>query len=77
MFRSMADYKAAIDKARPSLNVAALIGHSALRHEVLADWRRPATEDEREQMQSLIREAMQAGAIGYVFGNVLPNSVCR
>jgi len=67
-FRSMADYKAAIDKARPSLNVAALIGHSALRHEVLADWRRPATEDEREQMQSLIREAMQAGAIGMSSG---------
>jgi N-acyl-D-amino-acid deacylase len=35
---------------------------------VLADWRRPATEDEREQMQSLIREAMQAGAIGMSSG---------
>ncbi|MFM7501987.1 MAG: amidohydrolase family protein, partial [Betaproteobacteria bacterium] len=51
-FRSMASYKEAIDQARPSLNVAALIGHSALRHEVLEDWRRAATEDEREQMQS-------------------------
>ena len=48
-------------------NVAAFVGHSSVRTYVLGDDapRRAATADEVRQMCAIVREAMDAGAIGF------------
>lgn len=48
------------------VNVGTLIGHSAVRHYVMGDdcQGRAATPEEIEAMRSIVREAMQAGALG-------------
>jgi len=48
------------------VNVGNLIGHTAVRHYVMGDecQKRTATDDEIRQMQDLVREGMQAGALG-------------
>ena len=55
-----------LERGNPSLNVAALLGHSALRQWVLGTdaQRRAATPAEVLTMAGLVREAMAAGAIG-------------
>jgi N-acyl-D-aspartate/D-glutamate deacylase len=57
-----------LDHIRPGLgiNVAALIGHSAVRYYVMgaASQEREATDDEIQQMCDLVEEAMAAGALG-------------
>jgi N-acyl-D-aspartate/D-glutamate deacylase len=48
------------------VNVGNLIGHTAVRYYVMGDdcQKRTATDDEIRQMQGLVREGMQAGALG-------------
>ena len=57
-----------LDFIRPNLgiNVAALIGHSALRYYVMGaeSQERAATQEEIDQMCALVEEAMAAGAVG-------------
>lgn len=64
----MADYAKAVDAAQPAVNVAALMGHTALRMRHLADLRQPATAAEREAMAQAMQEAMDAGALGLSSG---------
>ncbi len=64
----MADYARAVDAARPAVNVAALMGHTALRMRHLADLRQPANEAERAAMAQAMQEAMDAGALGLSSG---------
>ncbi|MFA9452635.1 MAG: amidohydrolase family protein [Candidatus Aminicenantaceae bacterium] len=50
-------------------NVILLIGHNAVRRQVMrGDWERPATEEEIQNMRILIRQAMQDGAYGLSSG---------
>ncbi|OYQ39751.1 D-aminoacylase [Rhodoferax sp. TH121] len=65
---SMAEYAAAVDAARPAVNVAALMGHTALRMRHMADLRQPANAQEREAMAADMQEAMAAGALGLSSG---------
>src|SRR6201982_1703421 len=48
------------------VNVGNLIGHTAVRYYVMGDAckKRTATDDEIKQMQGLVRDGMQAGALG-------------
>jgi N-acyl-D-aspartate/D-glutamate deacylase len=48
------------------VNIGNLIGHTAVRHYVMGDdcQKRTATDDEIHQMQGLVRDGMQAGALG-------------
>src|SRR5436305_10229631 len=48
------------------VNVGNLIGHTAVRYYVMGDecQKRTATDDEIKEMQDLVREGMQAGALG-------------
>src|SRR5262249_52240460 len=48
------------------VNVGNLIGHTAVRYYVMGDdcQKRTATDDEIRQMQALVRDGMQAGALG-------------
>ena len=52
---------------RAGINVACLVGHSAIRQYVMGDEAsdRPATADEIERMRRLLRESLEAGAIGF------------
>ncbi|OZI19924.1 D-aminoacylase [Bordetella genomosp. 9] len=63
-----ADYTAAVDRARPSVNVAALIGHTALRNNHMDRLDRVATATEIDAMRAQLRDALAHGAIGLSTG---------
>jgi N-acyl-D-aspartate/D-glutamate deacylase len=65
-WESFPEYVDAVERARPAINAAAFIGHSAVRFFVMGDAavERAATPDELTQMQALVRQAMDAGAVG-------------
>jgi len=64
-FQTFPEYLATIEGRAKRLNVGAFIGHSPLRLYVLGGAERPATADEIETMRALLREAIEAGAIGF------------
>ena len=55
-------------KTPQGANIASFVGHSAIRKAVMGMDVRPATEEELEQMKDLLRDAMDAGAMGISFG---------
>jgi N-acyl-D-amino-acid deacylase len=65
-FETFAEYLAFLGKRGSAVNLAAYVGHSSLRTWVMgADAnRREATSDEMASMAALVREAMDAGAVG-------------
>lgn len=67
-YRTMADYREAIDRAAASVNVAQLIGHGTLRAAFVEDIARPANEHELNEMCEAIKEAMDAGCLGLSAG---------
>jgi N-acyl-D-amino-acid deacylase len=67
-FPDFASYAAAVRTARPSVNVAALVGHTALRSNHLDRLDRPASAAEIQAMQTQLREALAAGALGLSTG---------
>jgi N-acyl-D-amino-acid deacylase len=64
---SFPEYLDALARMQPSLNVGAMIGHSAVRYFVLDDaaTERAATSDEVARMRALVADAMRAGALGF------------
>lgn len=67
-FGSFGDYADAVDAGHPCVNVAALLGHTALRIKHMEDLGRTATVAERDAMLADVREAMLAGALGLSSG---------
>jgi len=65
---TMAAYAQAVQATRPGVNVAALLGHTALRMRHMADLDRPATDAENAAMATDMQEAMDAGALGLSSG---------
>jgi N-acyl-D-amino-acid deacylase len=64
-FQTYPEYLSAIGQRPKRLNVGAFVGHSALRLFVLGGEERPATSDEVETMRRILREAVDAGAMGF------------
>jgi N-acyl-D-aspartate/D-glutamate deacylase len=64
-FESFPEYLRAIDQRPKRLNVGAFVGHSPLRLYVVGTGERPATGGEIAAMRRIVREAMEAGAIGF------------
>ncbi|MDP1750763.1 MAG: amidohydrolase family protein [Reyranella sp.] len=66
-FETFPQYLDAVEKRGSAINVAALFGHTPLRMYVMgeASTERAATADEIGAMKKLMREAMEAGAIGF------------
>ena len=66
-FESVPQYLDMLERLGSALNIAAFAGHSSIRTYVMGDaaTRRAATADEVSQMSSLVKEAMQAGVIGF------------
>ncbi len=67
-FGSMAGYLAAVETARPSVNVAALVGHGTLRVGRMDDVDRSATAVEIADMRDKLAASLAAGAIGLSTG---------
>jgi N-acyl-D-amino-acid deacylase len=67
-YRTFADYRAAIDIARPAVNVAALVGHTGLRSNHMDRLDREATSIEVRAMCEQLEEALDAGALGLSTG---------
>ncbi len=63
---SFEDYLKRLD-GNVGVNVAAMVGHCALRRTVMKDdaVKREATENEIEKMQKLLGEALEAGGLGF------------
>jgi N-acyl-D-amino-acid deacylase len=66
-WRTIDEYLARFDR-RVAINVAYLIPNGNLRMEVMGLDRRPARDDELRAMKKLVREGMDAGAIGLSTG---------
>ncbi len=69
-WQGFADFLDAVDAARPACNVAALVGHGAVRLEVLGEERRAPDTAELARMRSLVADAIDGGAIGLSTGLV-------
>ena len=66
-FETFREYLDALDRLPLWVNVAPLIGHSAVRQFVMGEaaWTREATDDELARMGEEVRRAMADGAIGF------------
>ncbi|MFW0758247.1 N-acyl-D-amino-acid deacylase family protein [Pseudomonas sp. H11T01] len=76
VYPSFSDYRAAVEAANPTLNVAALVGHTALRSNHLDDLYRTATPREIRAMREQLRESLEAGALGLSTGLAYASAFC-
>ncbi|WP_197279059.1 MULTISPECIES: N-acyl-D-amino-acid deacylase family protein [Pseudoalteromonas] len=75
-FAQMRDYINAFNRKKANVNVAALVGHTTLRNNVMTDLLRPATADEITAMQLQLDEAIAQGALGLSTGLAYRNAHC-
>ncbi|HKA45156.1 MAG TPA: amidohydrolase family protein [Burkholderiales bacterium] len=66
-FETFPEYLAQLKRRGCAVNIAAYVGHSSVRTWVMGEdaSRRAATDAEIGEMQAIVREAMQAGAVGF------------
>ncbi|MEN3307159.1 MAG: N-acyl-D-amino-acid deacylase [Micromonosporaceae bacterium] len=69
-WHDVAGYLAAVESARPGLNVAALVGHLALHATVCGFADHPATAAQLDRVCGLLRDAFDQGAVGLSTGLV-------
>jgi N-acyl-D-aspartate/D-glutamate deacylase len=67
-YPTFAEYAAAVDAAQPAVNVAALVGHTALRNNHMDRLDRAATANEIRAMRAQLTEALDHGALGLSSG---------
>jgi N-acyl-D-amino-acid deacylase len=73
-YPTFAEYVSAVGTARPAVNVAALVGHTALRQNHMDSLDRAATDAEIAAMRAELAEARQAGALGLSSGLAYANA---
>lgn len=67
-FPSFSDYIDQVNETNPAINVAALVGHTALRVNHLKDLSKAATAEELEAMCLDLKQSLEEGAIGLSTG---------
>lgn len=67
-YNDFASYRDAVERAQPAVNVAALVGHTALRQNHMDRLDRTATADEIAAMRVQLRESLAQGALGLSSG---------
>ncbi|CAN5779579.1 D-aminoacylase [soil metagenome] len=67
-FRDLGGFFSRLERERPSVNVASMVGQGTVRSFVVGQDDRPATADEVGRMQEVIRSALAAGACGMSTG---------
>ncbi len=73
-FPTFTDYARAVGETVPGVNVAALVGHSALRLATMSDIRVKANMAELGAMLDHVEEAMENGAAGFSTGLFYPTN---
>ncbi|WFF41061.1 D-aminoacylase [Salinicola endophyticus] len=73
-YPTFAAYAEAVATARPSVNVAALIGHTSLRSQVMDRFDRPASPAEIAAMRAQLETALAEGALGLSSGLAYRNA---
>jgi len=68
------EYRKCLENNGLGINVAPLVGHSAVRSTVMGFEDRTASLDDLRQMQFLLEESMEQGAFGFSTGLTLPPS---
>ncbi|CCN35171.1 D-aminoacylase [Vibrio nigripulchritudo SO65] len=68
VYPTFKSYAEAVEAAIPAVNVAALVGHTTLRNNVMDELHRPASGDEITAMKNTLHQAMAEGAIGLSSG---------
>ena len=71
-FEQFSDYLDALDQAPATVNVTALVGHSTLRARAMSELDRSANPQELATMQTMLADALAAGAIGMSTGTFYP-----
>ena len=74
-YPSFTDYASAIEAARPAVNVAALVGHTALRANHMERFDRAATPHELAAMREDLKAALAQGALGLSTGLAYRNAL--
>ncbi len=74
-WKTMREYFELLDRKGMPVNVVQTVGHTQVRRIVIGRTDRKPTDIEMEQMQSLVREAMEAGAIGVSTALIYPPAV--
>lgn len=74
-WRTMAQYFRLLEEHGLPINVVQTVGHTQVREIVLGDVDRRPSPEELERMQGLVREAMDAGAIGLSTALIYPPAV--
>lgn len=66
-FATFAEYLDAVERVGPGINLAAYVGHSTMRIDVMGEdaYEREATVTEIVEMRQVVRDALAAGAIGF------------
>lgn len=72
---TMAEFFAKLDSAGMPINMVQTVGHTQVRRIVLGDVDRQASPEELERMKGLVREGMEAGAIGLSTSLIYPPAV--
>lgn len=67
-YATFCEYIDAVTASRPAVNVAALIGHTALRNNHMDRLDRPASSGEVDAMRAQLQEALDHGALGLSTG---------
>jgi N-acyl-D-amino-acid deacylase len=67
-YPDFASYRRAVEAAAPAVNVAALVGHTALRQNHMDRLDRAASVEEIASMRAQLRESLAAGALGLSSG---------
>jgi len=71
-WRTFSEYLSRLEEAKPSVNVASLVGHGNLRIIVMGMENRKPSPTELGEMKSLLDEAMRQGSLGLSTGLIYP-----
>ncbi|MBC8869257.1 MAG: serine hydrolase [Planctomycetes bacterium] len=74
-WHTMAEYFQLLDTKGLPMNVVQTVGHTQVRRIVLGEVDRQPDDEEMERMKDLVREAMEAGAIGVSTALIYPPAV--
>lgn len=74
IYLNLQAYIDAVNAAKPAVNVAALVGHTAIRNNHMDQLDRAATAAEITQMQQQLRQALLDGALGLSTGLAYKNA---
>ena len=74
-WQTMRQFLAKLDSAGMPMNMVQTVGHTQVRRIVIGDRDRQATPAELDAMRALVREAMEAGAIGVSTSLIYPPAI--